>query len=339
MTKVAVSLISLEVSKEVSLSGGAPGQNTSQPSSQSLGLEGKPILSEAPASRGLLAALVYDALGDLLSQVQDGFQPVHLHRAASAQEVIQLVHGSDTALLFGEVMHPDDAFQLLLALKQLKNQITSGQVRVIVHCTLPSKNFLEKLKAYGCTEVVTNLDHSEAIVQKARMIAELLLFRRTVARLPGGKLTSVGLAFMLSEWIAQHGIDFSNMAHLYCACLSAACGGARFEFLSRNKTNENAWDCIATNDNSSSQWMDFVKASPQAGEGASQSTQAGNESTGSQTNAEVRIEWIGDRKGALICSAKTELTAEQNRLLQAAADLAANFILLDPPHAALKSGT
>lgn len=318
MTKVAVSLISLEATKENSLPGGAVSQNTALHSSHLGSHLGQPTLSEAPASRGLLAALVYDALGDLLSQVQDGFQPVQLHRAASAQEVIQLVNGSDTALLFGEVMHPDDAFQLLLSLKQLKNQVSSGQVRVIVHCTLPSKNFLEKLKAYGCTEVITNLDHSEAIVQKARMISELLLFRRAVARLPGGKLTSVGLAFMLSEWIAQHGIDFSNMAHLYCACLSAACGGARFEFLAKNKSDEYAWDCIATNDNTNSQWMDFVKA---------------------EASDEVRIEWVGDRKGALICSAKTELTAEQNRLLQAAADLAANFILLDQSQRVLKMGT
>lgn len=325
MTKAAVSLISLEVAKDTAV-------------------HGEPTLKEAPTSRGLLAALVYDALGDLLSQVQDGFQPVHLHRAASAQDVMQLVNESDTALLFGEVMHPDDAFQLLLSLKQLKNQISSGQVRVFVHCTLPSKNFLEKLKAYGCTEVVTSLDNAEAIVQKARMMAELLLFRRAVARLPGGKITSVGLAFMLSEWIAQHGIDFSNMAHLYCACLSAACGGARFEFLARSRSNENIWDCIATNDHSASQWMDFVKlgagqekdasqnASTQGGEGAGASQAAG----ANDVTAEVRIEWIGDHKGALICSADTELSPEQNRLLQAAANLAADFILLDESRGSLK---
>ncbi|MFL5812306.1 MAG: hypothetical protein ACJ763_01915 [Bdellovibrionia bacterium] len=278
--------------------------------------QGKPTLSEAPQSRGLLAALVYDALGDLLSQVQDGFQPVHLHRAASAEEVMALADSSDTALLFGEVMHPDDAFQLLLSLKQLNSRIVSGQVRVVVHCTLPSKNFIEKLKAYGCTEVITSLEQSDSIVQKARMIAELLLFRRAAQRLPGGKLTSVGLVFMLSEWIAQHGIDYSNMAHLFCACLSTACGGARFEFLAQRDSDEKVWDCIATNDNTASQWMDVVAAGDQA--------------------SEIRIEWLGNRKGAIVCSAQTELTQEQNRMLQAAADLAGDFVLLAQPNNVLK---
>jgi hypothetical protein len=310
-TKAAVSLISLETPKQ--------GEATSQQLIQ----QGQPTLSQAPQSRGLLAALVYDALGDLLSLVQDGFQPVHLHRAASAEEVMALSDSSDTALLFGEVMHPDDAFQLLLSLKQLNPRIVSGQVRVVVHCTLPSKNFIEKLKAYGCTEVVTDLEQSDVIVQKARMMAELLLFRRAAQRLPGGKLTSVGMVFMLSEWIAQHGIDFSSMAHLFCACLSAACGGARFEFLAQRKTetgyDEKVWDCIATHDNTASQWMDAVMAE--------------NVSTISD---EVRIEWVGSRRGALVCSATTELTQEQNRMLQAAADLAADFVLLAQPSSVLK---
>jgi len=305
MTKAAVSLISLEAPKA--------GEASSQ--------HGEPTLTDAPQSRGLLAALVYDALGDLLSQVQDGFQPVQLHRAASAQEVVTVVDGSDTSLLFGEVMHPDDAFQLLLSLKQLKDRIASGQVRVFVHCTLPSKSFLEKLKAYGCTEVVSQLESSEGIVQKARMMAELLLFRRAVGRLPGGRLTSIGLAFMLSEWISQHGIDYANMAHLYCACLSAACGGARFEFLARDTADDKIWNCIATSDNSASQWMDALKA---------------NVAAAAEAQPEVRIEWIGDRKAALICSGKTELSLEQNRLLQAAADLAADFVLLDQPSSVLK---
>jgi hypothetical protein len=156
------------------------------------------------------------------------------------------------------------------------------------------------------------------------MMAELLLFRRAVARLPGGKLTSIGLAFMLSEWIAQHGIDFSSLAHLYCACLSAACGGARFEFLARGSSDEQVWNCIATHDNSESKWLDGVK---------SQANGEGNAS------GELRIEWIGDRKGALICSAQMELSAEQNRLLQAAADLAADFVLFDQRSSVLsKSG-
>jgi hypothetical protein len=323
--KTAVSLISLEACQS---QGGSNGQSNGQPN----GAPGQPqqcepTLSGATQSRGLLAALVYDALGDLLSQVQDGFQPVHLHRAGSAQEVMALVESSDTALLFGEVMHPDDAFQLLLSLKQLGPQIASGQVRVVVHYTLPSKNFIEKLKAYGCAEVFTSLEPSEAIVQKARMIAELLLFRRAASRLPGGKLTSVGLVFLLSEWISQQGIDFSSMAHLFCACLSAACGGARFEFLAQRKSEEKVWDCIATHDNSASQWMDFVKA------GAEPNSES------EATSSEVRIEWIGNRKGALVCSASTELTPEQNRLLQAAADLAMDFVLLAQPSNVLsKSG-
>jgi hypothetical protein len=302
MTKAAVSLISLEA-RDI--------QATSQ------GME--PALSAVPASKGLLAALVYDSLGDLLSQVQDGFQPVQLHRAASANEVMALVQDSDTALLFGEVMAPDDAFELLLALRQLKSRIESGQIRVFVHCTLPSKTFHEKLRAYGCTEVVSELDHPETIVQKARMMAELLLFRRAVSRLPGGRITSIGLAFMMSEWISQYGIDYTSMAHLFCACLSAACGGARFEFWAQQGSSSDTWDCVATSDSSDSRWMNAIL----------------NEKS---DESEVRIEWIGSpRKGALICSSEIELTTEQERLLQAAADLAVEFTLLDQPKSVLKS--
>src|SRR4051812_31042563 len=92
-----------------------------------------------------LATHVFESVGDISS--------LTCHRVTSAAAALSIVQANNASLLITEITAPDDAVQLIVAMKLLKPQIDLGLVRVIVLNHLASPTLEQKLRTYGCTEI------------------------------------------------------------------------------------------------------------------------------------------------------------------------------------------
>lgn len=268
-----------------------------------------------------LGEVLLAPMSAVLSRLPDSYQPVQVKETTLSQDVVDISEASNAVLLLAQIGHVDHVAELAQLMKKMKAEIQCGSLRIMVHSKLESgapldkvveDKLKEKLKLGGRTEVVQDLSKTEQIVLRAHSLVEFLLLQTEARAVPKKILpSSLEMAFKLSQWMAQSSMDPTAFTYLFCTYLSTLCGLGHMEFMRRDQVT--SYRCIATSDGRPSQWF----------------TEWSQSLNTSDTQSKLKTVWVGNKKAAWVYlgddARDSELTSEQARVLQAAAELADEF--------------